>query len=226
MPKKSSFKQVNTRVRPIVDEHGHIDHGPVTLYLDSRKDVDFFFNIPDYVCMALGCNETARGITADDAESEYKKVIVQYSDWARTAKAEPVILLQIDGRGISPGKGMVIRLSDDFFSTFNADNGEGDKTGISIGYELAFRVNGKIHWRQEKYDFDDPDKKTESVGGLMHRPTGIVLNYTPELHQKIDQIISAVNNAVIAMDGILNSKDVANSLMNSAVLLLAPKKEK
>lgn len=221
------LRKVNTRQRRLVAEDGTLSAGPVSLYLDPRGDASFVFNVPSYVCAALGVDATVEAATAVKAEEAWNALVVKYAEHVRTARAEPVILLIVEGRAENAdGRGIQIGQSD--FS-WSGSAAEKPQVGLSISYELAFRVNGNIHYREEREEWGNDDAETKTVEKVGHRyayPRGIVLDYTKELHATLDSIIATISKAGLTLNAILKSKDVAAALMKSHGRLLPAPKER
>lgn len=218
---KSPLKRVNTRTMMWPLEDGSTESRPVTLWLDPRGDTTFVYKLPEYVSSALGCGAEVRATTAGEAYSSFEKVVRKYVDWYRTAKAEPVIILNVEFYGKSE-EGHLIKEGKPFFGGMRDEWIEARAVGVR--YTLAFRVNGNLHYRDTRWD---GERESHKVGSRMSRGAdGQVIDYTPEVHAKIDLICSAVNRAAQQLDTLIKSKNLATALLTSNFgALPAPKKD-
>lgn len=209
---KSPYKQVNKRIRQWVLEDGSFDSRPVSLWLDPRDSAAFVFKLPDYVARALGCADEVRAATADLAERGLKEKMDAYQKWYRTAKAEPVIILKVQYLGVDDSGDQIDEES--FFFRSSVEEWLTERC-IGVRYRLAFRVNSKIHYRDRKWTGEAEEFR---VGSVMHSVDGEVLDYSEELHAKIDSICAAVNRAAQQLHEILHAKDIRAKLMSTPLL--------
>jgi hypothetical protein len=233
--KRKPWTKVNTRKRPWTNEDGEQVIKDVTLYLDPRETPTFCFEVPDYVVQALGVPDVCHAKTADQADIDFKALMQRYHVHMKTAKAEPVILVKLsyyavdtDGRGIAHDNGFIGRNSMDI------------ERMVGLSYRLAFRVNGHIHqrdvstWTRDQWNFhhggfhrevpadkqwpwgDEQEHTVEKVGHRIPHPQGTVLDYTPELHQRLDAIVAALDQAAQVLHGLNQAKkggDMAAAIM-------------
>lgn len=243
MASKKPYTKVNTRQRTKVDEHGIMSLGPVTMYLDARGTASFVFELPQYVKDGLGRKDDVSEATADRAEEVYKQILGKFSQHVKDAKAEPVLLVSYGYQGVD-SEGHAIKNGG---FTSHLDRSDVERR-VSLSYTRAFRVNGHVHTRKVDYldvDKDDPratsgqyqtrsfpfcahDKieiAIERVGYRDHHYRGVVMDYTPELHAKLDMLIAAINGAAQVLHGLNEAKDggaAALMALGSGTPLLAP----
>lgn len=202
----------------VVTEEGEYSHIPQTIYIDTNEPVQFVIRVPSYVVNALGCKDEVRGGQAMNVKPQFEKVMRQYLEWVKAAKAEPVIvlhtkLLSTDRSG-APGRRHDI--DKDAFFHRNRDREAEHHAVVDVSYSLMFRVNGHIHWRKK-----DRETGEFKVGDRASYVDGIELDYTPELHARLDRICNALHDAAHTLNEIIESKDVGAALLASANLRLS-----
>lgn len=213
---KSPLQKVNTRQRMVTTEEGETEQRPVTLWLDPRGTPRFLFKIPPYVSGNLSIGAEAEGATADLAERAYDTAMTKYRDWARSRAATQVILLDFIYYGWNES-GHRIEEGSSFFGGHRGEWHEALQVGLK--YQLAFRVNDNIHDRvRDRTIEDEKAPNAYKVGYRINSRFDNVLDYTPELHARIEEICSAINRAAIALHGIQHSKNVAATLMSTKLL--------
>lgn len=217
------WKKVNARKMSYPHENG--DKFPaqlVTMYLDPRGSAEFCFMLPAWVRDQLAISDEVRASTADAAAAAWERIVDKWSLHVRTARAEPIIILEVGGR-YEDDEGHGVKFGQEGFY-WGERITEEPKVGMSVAYELAFRVNGSIHSRKRDQHVDDEaDPKAYIVGHRKgHQPSGYVLDYTPELHARIDEIRSTLSKAGMAMEAILKSANPAAALLASKAFRALP----
>lgn len=186
--------------------------------------------VPEYVAGALATKEVVHAATADMAEAAYDALLRKYSEHMKNAKAEPVIIVRF-GYFAKDEEGREIKRNEHSF--FNASDLEIYRE-VSIGYTLAFRVNGHIHRREvdqvqvnpaEEWPWPSGHKNVDRVGHRLPSVPGITLNYTPELHARLDAVVAALNQAAQTLHGLGKAKDPGAALLALGGLLLSAPKE-
>lgn len=215
----SKLIQVNKRQLAWALEDGSYDRRPVSLWLDRTGTPTFVYKLPEHVWKSLGVEPEIRSEVQGDAEAAWDKTIGRFIEWYRTAKAEPVIILEVAYYGETED-GDRIEDNSFFYTSHGHERFEAENC-IGIRYRLAFRVNGRVHYRERKWD-----GKTETikVGTPERDEDRIVLDYSDELKARLDVICGAVNRAANQLHEIVTSKDVAKLLMSSKVPLLSSPK--
>jgi hypothetical protein len=215
--KRSNLKVLKRIQMLTVSEDGTSGRAPQTIYIDSKSPVHFVIRLPTHVVAALACEPEVRHTLAAQVVPAYEKIMRQYLDWYRTAKAEPVIVLHAEllsqDRSGSPNQRGDI--DENAFFHHDEDREAEHKATISLTYSLLFRVNGEIHWRTK-----DRETGEFKVGHRMAYVKGIVLDYTPELHARLDRICNALHDAAHLLHKIIKAKDVGAALLASANLRL------
>lgn len=241
----SSLSRVKSITFNHADESGEIAQHQHTLWLDKRGTPSFVFKVPVYMQVALQVEEQVNMPTAQAAEARLSSIFSDYGTWIKTAKAEPVIVLDlcysaydVDGSAIS----------NDASVRFGRAS-KNREASVSASYMLAFRVNGIIHSRdplqlREPFGFRQDEKEEAAyaehnererkldmgggykVGRRLGHVDGDVLGYTPELHAKIDQVIEALSGAARVLRDIGQAKDktaLLLSLGSGTPMLMAPR---
>lgn len=215
------LKQVNTRQMIWALEDGSYERRRVTLYLDPTGTPEFVYKLPEHVAKSLGVDEEVRGPTAEDALEKWDRIIARFVEWYRTAKAELVIILEVAYYGETPEGDQLEE--DSFFYTAGNHLRYESRRCVGVSYRLAFRVNGKIHYRERKWD---GKKESFPVGPPERESNNVVLDYSEELHARLEAICGAVNRAANQLHQIVKAKDVAAMLMASKLPLLAAPEKK
>lgn len=213
MAKKTSYKVVNARQMTWPLEDGSTETRAVTLWLDPRGTPHFIYKVPEYIQKNLGVASEVCEETAEKAKTAFDALVRKYIEWVRTAHSEPVIILKVQYLGEDASERAIDE--DSFFFSSSADSWDTERC-VGVRYQLAFRVNGRLHYREMRYG--DGDEKIYKVGSVMRDPDGKVLDYTPALHAKIDAICAAVNRAAQQLHEIIKAKDVAAKLMSTKLL--------
>lgn len=223
MARPKSWKRVKTINVPWSAENGAIEFAPQTLWLDPTGEASFAMELPEYVCKAMKIDPVVNCAKAEDVKPRVERIMRDYSEWAKNARAEPVILISAKYFGETEDGRQIKRQS--FFIDSEMGHDRADTTrAVGLQYWLAFRVNGNIHAREVERGYDDERNRDESkdvvtVGwnkGKVSEQGAIVLGYTPALHARIDAIMKAINNAAININEILEAKDVAAALLSGA----------
>jgi hypothetical protein len=224
----SSLTKVKTLKLYVADEAGVVMGRPVTLWLDKRGTPSFVFKVPDYVQRALDVPEQINDPVAESAERKFVATMREYAEWKKNAVAMPVIVLHVGYVGRNKDGSAI---DSEHHVRFGSDARKDREQTVDVAYYLAFKVNGKVYQREEERTGEWPQKKTGKfvVGSMIAYPGGEVLDYTPELHAKIDMICDALNGAALALDGIVKAKDMAKALLTFGPkhpMLEAPKEKR
>lgn len=223
MARPKSWKRVKQITVTWAAENGAVEFLPQTLWLDPTGEASFAMELPEYICKAMKVDRIVNCSKAEDVKPRVERIMRDYSEWAKNAQAVPVIIIRAKFFGYAKDDSALKR--DSFFIDSEMSHDQADKTrAIGLQYWLAFRVNGNIHGRDVERFYDDEGHRDKTkdvvkVGwnkGSIKEQHGIVLDYTPELHARLDAIMGAINNAVVNVHEILESKDVAAALLSGA----------
>lgn len=215
---------VHRRSTPHVSEDGMWDHKPAPLYLDSSGDNPVFvYLLPEYVQKAFDVVDV-RHERAPAALAELRRVLEKYVEHVKTAKAEPVMFVRYDYDAQSlDGQ----RLSNDETIYHNREHAD-KRRSIGLSYRLAFKVNGKIYSAEkrhheidaqfpsgETYKKKDMSRPPEIVPGRLEPYTDATeaLPYTKELHEKLDRIVAAIDQAAAVLHDLDTAKDRGAALL-------------
>lgn len=226
-----SWKRVKQIPVAWAAENGQISFLSQTLWLDPTGEATFAMELPEYICKAMKVEPTVHCAKAEDVKPRVDRIMRDYSEWAKNARAEPVIIVHAKYLGETADGDTLKRNS--FFIDSEMSHDRSDSTrAVGLQYWLAFRVNGNIHARDVervlKEGTDDEYDEVVTVGwnkGAPREQGGCaILDYTPELHARIDAIMKAINNAAINISEILEAKNVAAAFLSAtgAKLLNAP----
>ena len=210
----ASLKVVNRRQMVAASESGEWLQEATTMYLDTTGEASFVFVVPPYIVSALGVADRVSHATADGAKRAYEALVRRYIEHMKTARAEPVLLVSLSYNGRDGKKNITDSDHHDFF-----DRGDFDVTrSVGLKYRMAFRVNGSIHASEEVTETGDwPNHSRKVIGHKpAHRlshPKGKVLDYTPELHAKLDEIVAALDRAAQALHAIDKGPDLLAGIM-------------
>lgn len=217
---RSNLKVLKRRTLYTVSETGIGEQKPQTIYIDAAGNSAFVIRLPQYIVDALGGVPEVRHALGELIGPLFEKKMREFQDWYRTGKAEPVILLKAELLSRDRTKSGSGRHDIDYEAFFRDSHDARDCEQIvcvALRYELAFRVNGNIHYRQRVSVGDDEYK----VGTRYARCEGIVLDYTPALHARLDRICAALHDAAHTLHEIVKSKSPGAALLSMKLPRLA-----
>jgi hypothetical protein len=223
-----SIKQV--RVRWYDEGGNHVANKMAPLYLDTKGTPTFVMVLPPHVVKALGLPNEGRieSAKAEDVQPIFDRRMKEFHEWHKTATATPVIIVKAKYMGWADEDRIVKK--DSFFIDSEMSGSRAENTrAVGLAYELAFKVNGQVHERERQW-YDKDHNRLEApifvVGYQKGHVDGVVLDYTPELHARIDAILAAINRAVLAIDEIVESKDPAKAFLTGpgTKLIASPKR--
>jgi hypothetical protein len=223
--KEGKLRKVKSFKGWTVDENGESRaDADLVLWLDPTGDTAFVMEVPQYVADALNVNVRVKAPTAELVKSRHKETMTQYQEHVRTAIAEDVLLVRIDYTGIEPGdSGRRIYSPDTFRGSSLGSSELHNAVGVRVGFQRAYRVNGKIHVRERDYD----DHTKFKPGRVTHIRDVQVWTWSQELEDKLTQVQLAIDQAVNVLHGIATAQDPRQALLALAAggrLLQAPEK--
>lgn len=227
MAKKKELTIVNRRQRTHVNEDGSTVQKPLPLYLDGRGTPAFVMLLPEYVQDALGVPAEAKAPTADEAEREYCKLVSQYVEHSKNAKAVKVLMVSY-----SYETEVASNNRTHWHGREHADR----RANIGIEYRVAFVSNGKVYTAKEvwpkitktmiggsTYETDDRSQPSQLVPGALEPYTkeSETMPYREELQAKLDMVVNALNQASLVLKGLDDAKDRGAALLGLGRMLLA-----
>jgi len=230
------MKQIRRIQMRTVAEDGADMVTPQSIYVEITGGTTYFvIKLPAYVPAALGGQPVVRDERQTQVVEKFEKRMQEYREHVLRARAEPVIILETkliarDRRDADDDTRDRQRVHDVERETFFLESDVGDhhsqrKLCVIVSYALGYRVSGRIYDRREvaKADHFDGKPPTYKPGTLRRMDDcDVVLDHTPELHEKIDRICDALHAAALTLHEICSAKDVAAALLAHAGVARLP----
>jgi hypothetical protein len=235
----AAMKQIRKIQMRSVAEDGSETHTPQAIYTEVGEGTTLFvIKVPEYVSAALGGDNVVRDERQTQVVLKFEKRMRDYREHVLNARAEPVIILETkliarDRRDADDDTTDRQRIHDVERKAFFLEHDVGDrhsqrKLCLVVSYALGYRVSGRIYDRREvdKHDHFDGKPPTFKPGALRQMDDSeVVLDFTPELHAKIDRICDALHSAALTLHEICAAKDVAGALLAHTGLVRLPAPE-
>lgn len=213
--------KVHTRQTSYTHEDGSSGLRPTTMYLDRTAETSFVYLVPQHVVDAMGCDPRVTNQVADDATRAYEKLMREYAEHVRTAKAEPIILIQLGYKADING---VHKNTDR--TNYMGSHPHRNMRMVQVGFTLAFRVSGKLYSRAKAWASDEVvDYKPGTLLG--YTSDDKIIPYTPEAEAQLLRVQAAIDGAAAVLHHLASLDEVAMScallnLGSGAPLLGAP----